>query len=159
MDGLFDTIRALALLGAANAVPVIVSQLARDRWSTPLDFGHVMADGERLFGSHKTWRGLISGVLSCIAVGMLLDLPLWVGAGFAAASLLADSVSSAIKRRMHLKPGVEYPGLDQIGEALLPLVVFARPLSLGLKEIVGIAIAFVILDLAMAQFRHQDWLR
>ena len=159
MAGIFDVLRALALLGAANAVPVIVSQLARDRWSTPLDFGYVMADGERLFGSHKTWRGLISGMLACVAVGMLLHLPLWVGAVFAGASLLADAVSSAIKRRMHLKPGAEYLGLDQIGEALLPLVVFARPLSLGPMDIVAIVIAFVILDVAMAQLRHRRWLQ
>lgn len=159
MDGLIDAIRALALLAAANAVPVIVAQLTQDRWSAPLDFGYVMADGERLFGSHKTWRGLISGMLACIAVGMLFDLPLWVGAGFAAASLLADSISSEIKRRMHLKPGAEYLGLDQIGEALLPLVVFAHPLSLGLVEVIGIVIAFVILDVATAELRQQRWLR
>jgi hypothetical protein len=158
MDELTDATRALALLTASNAVPVIVAQLLRDRWSAPLDFGYVMADGERLFGSHKTWRGLISGMLACIAVATLVDLPIWVGAGFAAASLLADSVSSAIKRRMHLKPGAEYFGLDQLGEALLPLVLFARPLSLAEAEIVGIVIAFVILDVATAKLRHQRWL-
>lgn len=159
MNGLIDAIRALALLAAANAAPVIAAQLARDRWSAPLDFGCVMADGERLFGSHKTWRGLMFGILSCAAVGVLFELPFWVGLGFAAASLLADAVSSAIKRRMHLKPGVEYLGLDQIGEALLPLVVFARPLSLGWVEIVGVVIAFVVLDVATTRLRHQRWLR
>lgn len=159
MNGLIDATRALALLAAANAAPVIVAQLVHDRWSMPLDFGYVMADGERLFGSHKTWRGLMSGMLACIAVGMLFGLSLWVGAGFAAASLLADSVSSSIKRRMHLKPGAEYLGLDQIGEALLPLVVFARPLALGLVEIVGIVIVFVIFDVATSRLRHRRWLR
>lgn len=157
--GLFDAIRALVLLGAANAAPVIVAKVAHERWSTPVDFGHVMADGERLFGSHKTWRGLISGILSCTAVGVLFDLPFEIGAGIAAASLLADCATSAIKRRMHLKPGSEYAGLDQIGEALLPLVIFARPLSLGPAEIIGIVIAFVVLDEAMAPLRHRRWLQ
>lgn len=45
---------------------------------------------------------------------------------------MADALSSAAKRRMHLEPGTEHVGLDQIGEALLPLALFARPLSLGL---------------------------
>lgn len=47
-------VRALALLIAANAVLVVVTQLTRDRWAAPLDFGWVLPDGERLFGSHKT---------------------------------------------------------------------------------------------------------
>lgn len=78
---LFDAIRALALLSAANAVPVIVAQLVRERWSTPLDFGYVMPDGERLFGSHKTWRGLVSGILAGAAVGALFELSLHARSG------------------------------------------------------------------------------
>lgn len=156
---LFDAIRALALLSAANALPVIVAKLAPGRWPAPLDFGYVMPDGERLFGSHKTWRGLGSGILACTLVGALLHCPLGISAGFAATSLLADAVSSAIKRRMHLKPGTEYVGLDQIGEALLPLVLFARPLSLGLGEILGVVATFVLLDVATARLRHRRWRR
>lgn len=159
MDLLLDGIRALALLLAANAVPVIVAQLARGRWSAPLDFGYVMPDGERLFGSHKTWRGLLAGTLAGAAVGALFDLSLEVSAGFAATSLVADAVSSAAKRRMHLQPGTEYVGLDQIGEALLPLILFARPLSLGLAEIAGVALTFTVLDIATARLRHRSWLR
>lgn len=155
---LFDAIRALALLSAANAVPVIVAQLVRERWSTPLDFGYVMPDGERLFGSHKTWRGLVSGILAGAAVGALFELSLASSAGFAATSLLADAISSAVKRRMHLKPGTEYLGLDQIGEVLLPLVLFARPMSLGLAEIVSVAATFIVLDVATARLRHRRWL-
>lgn len=122
---MLDAIHALALLSAANATPVITAQLARDRWSAPIDFGYVMPDGERLFGSHKTWRGLICGILACTLVGALFDLPVGVSAGFAATSLLADAASSAVKRRLRLKPGTEYVGLDQVGEAMLPLVLFA----------------------------------
>lgn len=156
---LFDAIRALALLSAANATPVIVAQLARDRWSTPLDFGYVMSDGERLLGSHKTWRGLIVGVLAGLGVGAMFDLSLLSSAGFAATSLLADVVSSAAKRRMHLKPGTESVGLDQLGEALLPLILFSTPLSLAPAEIVGVTVIFVLLDLSTTRLRHRSWLR
>jgi CDP-2,3-bis-(O-geranylgeranyl)-sn-glycerol synthase len=159
MEGLLDEIRAFALLSAANAVPVIVAKLARGRWAAPVDFGWVLPDGERLFGSHKTWRGLAAGVLACTLVGLLFDLPAILSAGFACASLLADAASSAVKRRMHLKPGTEYIGLDQIGEALLPLALFARPLSLGWAEVIVVTATFVVLDVATAQLRHRRWLR
>lgn len=155
---MFDTLRALALLIAANALPVIVAKLASGRWSEPLDFGWIMPDGERLFGGHKTWRGLVSGIVAGAVVGALLQCPFAIGATFAATSLLADAVASAVKRRMHLKPGTEYVGLDQVGEALLPLVLFARPLSLSLPQIVGAAITFMVLDIATERLRHQRWL-
>ena len=60
---------------------------------------------------------------------------------------------------MHVKPGTEYVGLDQLGEALVPLVLFARPLSLAWSEVALIAATFSVLDIASAQLRQQRWLR
>ena len=153
-----DELHAFALLIAANAVPVIVGKLARQRAAQPLDFGRVMADGERLFGSHKTWRGLVSGIAACALLAIYLGLPVWLGAGFAALSLLADACSSAAKRRMRLKPGSEVLGLDQLAEALVPLLVFSGPLGLQAGEIAFVTAAFVILDTATAGLRHRRWL-
>ena len=154
-----EILHALALLIAANATPVIVAKLARDRWAAPLDFGHVLRDGERLFGSHKTWRGLISGVAAASIAAAFMGLPPWIGAGFGATSLIADALSSSVKRRMRIEPGREYPGLDQLGEALLPLLLFARPLSLDVRQLVLATLLFCILDLATARLRHRRWLR
>jgi CDP-diglyceride synthetase len=153
-----DELHAIALLLAANAVPVVVGKLARGRGALPLDLGLVMPDGERLFGSHKTWRGLLSGIAACMLVAVYLDLPIWLGAGFAALSLAADACSSAAKRRMHLKPGSEVPGLDQLGETLIPLFVFARPLALSVAEIAVVTACFFAVDAATARLRHRSWL-
>ena len=153
-----DELHAFALLIAANAVPVIVGKLAGDRAAQPLDFGRVMPDGERLLGSHKTWRGLISGIAACSLLAAYFGLPVGLGAGFAALSLLADACSSAAKRRMKLKPGSEVLGLDQLAEALVPLLVFARPLELQLSEIVGVTAGFVVLDRATVGLRRRRWL-
>lgn len=155
----FDVVRALVLLSAANAAPVVAAQWARGRWGTPLDFGWILPDGERLFGSHKTWRGLTIGIVACMAIGLVFSLPFEIAAGFACASLLADAASSAVKRRMHLKPGTEFVGLDQFGEALLPLVLFAKPLSLDVIEILIVSATFIGLDVATTQLRHRSWLR
>src|SRR2546430_9933407 len=42
---------------------------------TPIDFGRKLADGERIFGDGKTWRGLAGGTLSGAVLGLLLSLP------------------------------------------------------------------------------------
>ncbi len=155
---ILDELHALALLLAANAVPVIVAKLVRGRAALPLDFGVVMPDGERLFGSHKTWRGLASGIAACALLAIYLDLPVWLGAGFGALSLAADACSSAAKRRMRLKPGSEVLGLDHVAETLVPLFVFAEPLGLQLAEIVLVTACFVVLGIATARLRHRRWL-
>jgi hypothetical protein len=159
MDVVLDEVRALALLITANAVPVVVAKFARDRWAGPLDFGWVLPDGERLFGSHKTWRGLLVGIAACVGVALLFDVGPVISAGFACASLLADAMSSAVKRRMRLKPGTEYVGLDQAAEALVPLVLFAGPLALAWGEVALVAVMFTLLDVATAQLRHRRWLK
>lgn len=159
MSAGIETARALALLVTANAVPVVVGKLINDRCAWPLDFGYVLPDGERLFGSHKTWRGLISGIVAATAAAELMDLPWWLGAGFAAVSLLADALSSMVKRRMKLEPGAESLGLDQLGEALLPLVLFAGTLSLEPVQVIIVTLAFVMVDVAFMRLRHRPWLQ
>lgn len=157
MELLADELRALALLIAANAGPLVLGKLMRDRAAVPLDFGYVMADGERLFGNHKTWRGLIFGTALCALVTGYLGLPMHVGIGFALVSLAADAASSAIKRRKRLKPGTETQGLDQIGETCLPLLVYASALSLALMEIVIVTIAFMIIESSTTAVRQRSW--
>lgn len=158
MEPVLDELRSLALLLTANAVPVVMAKLAPDRGALPLDFGWVMPDGERLLGSHKTWRGLLSGTVASALVAVALGLPAWVGAGFAALSLAADAGSSIAKRRMHLEPGTEVLALDQLAEALVPLLAFAGILSLQFGEILAVTATFVALDTLCSPLRHRRWL-
>lgn len=149
--------RALLLVVAANAAPVIASKLARNGASAPLDFGYVLPDGERLFGAHKTWRGLLVGTAACALVAGVMGVPAWIGVGFGAVSLLGDALSSALKRRLHLPPGREAPVLDQFGEAFLPLAVFARPLGLQLSDILIVTAIFFVLDVLATPLRQRRW--
>ncbi|MFO7306929.1 MAG: CDP-archaeol synthase [Gammaproteobacteria bacterium] len=151
-------LQAIALLIGANAAPVILSKLLRERPGVPLDLGYRLPDGQRLFGDHKTWRGLLTGIAVGALLSKVLGMPAWVGAGFAAASLLGDALSSAIKRRLHLRPGTEIPVLDQVGEALLPLILFAGELSLEPGGIAIVTTIFILLDLSVTRLRHAPWL-
>ena len=112
---------------------------------TPIDFGRVLRDGERLFGDGKTWRGLVGGTLSGAFLGFLLSVPfnlvapnsLWsfgsYGVAFGASAVLAfgallgDLAGAFLKRRMHKPRGAKAPVLDQydfvVGGLLLSLAI------------------------------------
>lgn len=151
---ILNSSRALLLIILANLAPWAAGRLLRRRWATPLDFGWVLRDGERLLGSHKTWRGVAAGVLACALAGQLSGLTWTMGAGFGALSLLGDAMSSAIKRRLRLSPGIEVPGLDQVPEALLPSVIFAPLLGLGIIDITAVVVSFLLLDMLFTRLRH-----
>jgi CDP-2,3-bis-(O-geranylgeranyl)-sn-glycerol synthase len=87
-------------------------------------------------------------------VAGLLQLPGWLGAQFGALSMLGDSLSSAWKRRAGHAPGYEAFGLDQLPEALLPLIVLRVPLNLSWYPIVLIAVVFAVLDIVGTRVRH-----
>jgi CDP-2,3-bis-(O-geranylgeranyl)-sn-glycerol synthase len=152
---LYDAGRALFLIVVANFVPWAVSQTLGRRWSAPLDLDAVLPDGQRLFGGHKTWRGLIAGTIACALVAAVVGPGFAIGAGVGALSLAGDAISSAIKRRLQLEPGTEIFGLDQLPEALLPSVVFAGPLGLNGFEITVVALVFLALDLLVTRIRHR----
>jgi CDP-2,3-bis-(O-geranylgeranyl)-sn-glycerol synthase len=145
---------SLSLLILANFVPWAVGRTCRDRWAAPLDCGVVLPDGRRLLGSHKTWRGLVAAVSACAITTELSGLHWWLGMEFAALSMLGDAISSAWKRRRGRAPGEDDPGLDQLPEALLPLVVLRGPLNLGWKEVALVTTVFAVLNLLSLLVRH-----
>ncbi len=145
---------ALLLVIMANMAPWASGRLLRGRLAAPLDCGATLPDGGRLFGDHKTWRGLVAGGLACALTARLLGHSYLLGLEFAAMALAADAASSFTKRRLRLSAGAEVPALDQLPEALLPLLVLARPLGVSLLEAVGIALIFLCLDLAALPLRH-----
>jgi len=109
---------------------------------TPLDLGQNFLDGKRVFGPGKTFRGLIGGTLSGIAVGLLLQLikestqigvpsfePVFVVATLALGAMLGDLTKSFFKRRLGMNRGDPLPILDQldfvIGAWVLTYVFFS----------------------------------
>ena len=66
---------------------------------------------------------------------------------FSLAALLGDRVTSFIKQRLGLVSGGHVPGLDQVLESLFPLLVVQHRFDLSLSGILGIVMAFIILNL------------
>jgi CDP-2,3-bis-(O-geranylgeranyl)-sn-glycerol synthase len=154
MPDLRPVLDTLLLIIPANLAPWALARLLRGRWSAPLDGGLVLADGERLFGAHKTWRGVFAGTGACAAVAAGLGQGWLIGATFGLLSLGGDVVSSCVKRRLRHRPGTEVPGLDQLPEALVPSLMLARPLGLGIDSIAAVTAAFYVLNVAATRVRQ-----
>lgn len=155
MQGMEAAGVALLLLCIANTAAWAAGRAFGQRFAAPLDGGIVLRDGQRLLGSHKTWRGLAAGTAASGIVSAALGPGFLLGAAFGATSLLGDALSSGIKRRLRRAPGAEVPLLDQVPEAMLPLALFGPALGLGFVGMAGVTIGFTLLDIAATGLRHR----
>jgi len=137
----------------ANALPVVLGG------GLPIDLGRKMPDGKPVFGSHKTIRGFIAGVIA----GTLTSLAqLWVLAVVAPAdfmlpfqfnallgfvvslgALIGDLVHSFVKRRISIAEGAPLPVADQLDFVVGAVLLYSAAL-LSLPPLLTIAIIFVI---------------
>ena len=132
----------------ANASPTILGG------GTPVDLGKNFIDGRRIFGDHKTIRGVISGIVMGTLTGpflYLIGLEPDITNSFLRALLLSigthigDLTGSFIKRRINLKPGESAPILDQLG-----FLIFALILSTPIYPIdISMAIALIVMTLIL----------
>jgi len=152
-------LKVLLLILIANGTPVMVTYLCGGQGHRPVDSGRVLTDGHRLFGASKTWRGMALALLATLSGALLLELPVWIGLVIGATAMLGDLLSSFIKRRLGLPSSGRALGLDQIPEALLPVLAVADTLGLSGTAIVGIVAGFVVLELALSRILYRIGLR
>ena len=136
-------LRLLVLLALANGTPLAAVKLLGRRWSWPLDGGLRFLDGRPLFGASKTVRGIAVAVLATTTGAPLLGLSWRLGLVVGLTAMAGDLVSSFVKRRLGLPPSSRASGLDQIPEALLPLLVCRSALGLSLEDIALTLLLFV----------------
>lgn len=149
----------LALIGAANIAPILAKRLLGTRGNAPIDFGIRFADGRPLLGPAKTWRGVAAAVLLGSLSALAFGLPAGVGALIGAAAMAGDMMSSFVKRRVGIASSGKATGLDQVPEALLPLLAVQGMLQLSPAMIVGVTLAFFLLALPLARWAHRIGLR
>lgn len=143
-------LKLLLLIVIANGVPIVVASVFGDWGDHPLDGGRVLADGHRVLGDSKTWRGVLLAPLVTGVAAVPLPLPLEVGVMVGVGAMLGDLLSSFVKRRLGMVSSSMALGLDQIPEALLPLLLVADSLELSWAAI-GLTLAsFVVLELALS---------
>ncbi|XOV84752.1 MAG: CDP-archaeol synthase [bacterium] len=149
----------LLLLLAANGAPILAKRLFKDWFAMPLDGGRLFFDKRALLGASKTWRGLITGVAATALVAGLLGYPMVVGACFGLASLCGDVLSSFIKRRLNIPPSGQAFGLDQIPEALLPLLLLRKTFELDLLAVCLVVALFVVGELLLSRLMYAIGIR
>ena len=151
MDDFWLCARWLLLLGLANGAPIVATRLFGERWSAPLDGGLRFVDGQPLLGSSKTVRGVLVAMTVTALAAAALGESLAIGAAVGALSMLGDMLSSFTKRRLGIVPSGKATGIDQIPEALLPLVVFGDRFGLSWWQIAAITLAFLLLEVPVSR--------
>src|SRR6185312_2869782 len=109
--------------GIANMMPVFAAKIF-PKWNQPLDFGKSFGK-KRIFGDHKTVRGIVVGILSGILIAILQYIlynnttlvgsfvsfdymqgnPIVFGFLLSFGALLGDSIKSFFKRRVGVASG------------------------------------------------------
>lgn len=139
----------------ANATPIFAARIPfLSKWDTPMDGGRTFR-GKRIFGDHKTWRGLVTGMIVATIVLWVQQLIVmqtnWVdwftasvpyetlpvlllGPVFAIGALGGDAIESFFKRAIGIKSGKPWFPFDQldyiIGAVLVSLFfVILSPLQ------------------------------
>jgi hypothetical protein len=144
-------IELLLLLLAANGAPVLAARLLGRRWAWPVDLGARFVDGRPLLGRSKTWRGLVAAVAATAALAWLLGYGAVLGAMFGAASMAGDLLASFVKRRLGIEPSGMALGLDQVPEALLPMLVCGAAFGLAPLDMLALVALFAIGELALSR--------
>jgi len=154
--------------GMANVTPILVAPIPGLRTlNAPIDFG-LMFRGKRVLGAHKTWRGLLSGIILATLTLWLQQLLVahtgWattltssvnyaklptIGTGilFGVGALGGDAIESFFKRQRGVAPGHGWFPFDQldyiIGAALatMPLV------SLSVLQYVFLIVLWLVVHL------------
>lgn len=136
-----------------NASALWATKLPIPAW--PVDGGAVFR-GRRVFGDHKTWRGIVVGVFVGMIVATLQGRPLLHGAVLAFGNFLGDLLGAFVKRQRGLKSGESSLLVDAIPSPVVALASGALviPVPLTLSQSVLVVAATVPLHMAANRFWH-----
>ena len=152
-------LQLLLLLGLANGAPVLLNRLLGRRLAYPLDAGLILPDRQPLFGSSKTIRGVLVGLLAATLAAPVLQLSWSIGFTVGAVAMAGDLLSSFSKRRLRLPAGSRATSLDQIPESLLPALACRHVLALTTPDILTIVGLFFLGEILLSLLFYKLHLR
>lgn len=160
----------------ANVAPILTAPLpVIKKWSTPIDGGRTFR-GKELLGSHKTWRGLVSGMVAATMILWLEQLAVahfdWaqtlvgdvhyaalptliLGPLFAIGALGGDALESFFKRQRGIKSGGSWVPFDQLDYIVGSVIVSLPFVILAPLNYVWILVVWFVIHLAAS---YTGWL-
>lgn len=153
----------------ANGTPILAARIpGLNHWDTRLDFGKRF-HGKPLLGSHKTWRGIVSGMVIATLVLWIeqvlaahfswsrhftdgIDyqhLPtLLLGPLFGLGALGGDAIESFFKRRHGTRSGESWMPFDQLDYIVGAIIVSLPFVILSARQYLLIIIMWFALHIA-----------
>jgi uncharacterized membrane protein len=147
------------LLGLANGTPLVAAKVFGRRFAQPLDGNAEFLDGRPVFGHSKTIRGVVLAVLMTMLGAPLIGMGWEIGLVVGSLAMVGDLASSFVKRRLDLPPSSRASGLDQIPEALFPLLGCRALLPLTIADLGGALALFVVGNVVLSLLLYRIHLR
>ncbi|MDH5777469.1 MAG: CDP-archaeol synthase [Gammaproteobacteria bacterium] len=144
-------LKILLLLIIANGAPIIARNLLGRHLDLPVDMGAHYSDKRPLFGPSKTIRGVLAALIVTPICSSILGVDWFIGLMIAMYAMLGDLISSFIKRRKGIESSGMAFGIDQIPEALLPLLAIRSLAGLSWFDVVTLVLVFVALELILSR--------
>lgn len=174
---LVDLAYLLLPAAIANMAPVIARRIRfLDFLNHPID-GRLKLNGKPVLGNHKTWRGLVSGIVAGIVVTgiqaligptsfdlvVYRDVWLPLGAMLGAGALIGDAFKSFLKRRVGIPEGSPWVPYDQIDFgigaviAALPFVQLGWPISFTAIAVLAFCHVLIVRIGYLVGLRNEKW--
>ena len=145
-----NLIHLLLLIIIANGAPIILRALMGKRLDFAIDFGRRLPDNNPIFGSSKTWRGVVGAIIFTSIGAVLLGYSAATGVLIAIYAVLGDLLSSFIKRRLGMAVSSMAPLLDQVPESLLPALMLMDTFEMDYQSIIILVCVFVVMELLLS---------
>lgn len=162
----------------ANMAPVIVKNRFKNL-AAPIDFNKKF-NKKPILGKHKTWRGLIFGIIFAITISYiqylffknnyfteisLINYSNWLifGLLIGLGTALGDIIESFIKRRLNYKSGQKFIPFDQLDFVIGTLILTSALIRLEFLLILIILIVSFVLDVIInhlsfyLKIRDEKW--
>lgn len=154
-----EFLQLLLLIIIANGAPILIRVVLNDGFSLAVDFGKRLPDNRQIFGSSKTWRGIVASVTATPVAAWLLGHAPETGLLIAVYAVVGDLTSSFIKRRLAMAPSSRALLLDQLPESLFPALMMMKTFNLDLLPVILLVLIFVISDLLLSRTLYKWGIR
>jgi CDP-2,3-bis-(O-geranylgeranyl)-sn-glycerol synthase len=165
INALLSALWFFAPAAYANMMPLYASKISwLKKYDYPLDFNKTFR-GKRIFGSHKTWRGLIFAFITTVPLIWLqqylynhsdffrdisyIDYEsinvVWLSFLFTLGALGGDAIRSFFKRQSGIQSGGTWFPFDQIDYVIGGLIATSFVVHLTLAQYILVAVTYFLI--------------